>query len=97
MQIKEGKFKRSPFYRIRFNFKIKANYGGRNLYFYGRFKGAVHTSIWVCIVQFLLLKGLKTGLHRNNEMTAIVSGVDYENIKTTKDFRADTGKDVGKS
>lgn len=31
------------------------------------------------------------------EMTAIVSGVDYENIKTTKDFRADTGKDVGKS
>lgn len=30
-------------------------------------------------------------------MTAIVSGVDYENIKTTKDFRADTGKDVGKS
>ena len=31
------------------------------------------------------------------EMTAIVSGVDYENIGTTKDFRAETGKDKGSS
>jgi hypothetical protein len=30
-------------------------------------------------------------------MTAIVSGVDYENIKTTKDFRNSTGKGKGDS
>ena len=31
------------------------------------------------------------------EMQAIVSGVDYENIKTTKDFRSETGKAPGAS
>ena len=43
-------------------------------------------------------------LHKSNvriykviEMSAIVSGVDYENIGTTKDFRDQTGKEAGKS
>lgn len=31
------------------------------------------------------------------EMSAIVSGVDYENIGTTKDFRDQTGKEAGKA
>lgn len=43
-------------------------------------------------------------LHKSNvriykviEMSAIVSGVDYENIGTTKDFRDQTGKEAGKA
>lgn len=36
-------------------------------------------------------------LYKVVEMSAIVSGVDYENIGTTKEFRDETGKEAGKS
>lgn len=36
-------------------------------------------------------------LYKVVEMKAIVSDVDYEDLDTTKDFRAQTGKQAGKS
>lgn len=36
-------------------------------------------------------------LYKVVEMQAVVSGVDYETIQTTKDFRDQTGKEAGKS